>query len=210
MTTAFGYVQRSIDAVVRLALRDTQAISQLDLTADGFFRSFWAMIVAAPLFATSLSGWNFLGMSIAIEAGHKFEPSELEFGPREFALSALMYLLLWFVFPLAAFLILRFMQQTERFSAVVIAYNWSAILVMLLFTIPPALFGLGLIAAFPTVALLFTIFGFALYYRFFVAAAALESDSSTAMAIACVNVILFFFIVFGVDAFASWLASRNG
>jgi len=210
MNAGFAYVQRSIDAVVRLALRDTQAMSQLDLTADGFFRSFWAMIVAAPLFATTLSGWNYLLITIAIEAGHKFEPSELEFGPLEFALSALMYLLLWFVFPFAALAVLRFMRQTERFSALIIAFNWSTILVMLLFTIPPALFGLGLISAFATVAMLFTIFGFSLYYRFFLAAAALQSDSSTAMAIACINVLLFFFILIGMNALAIWLTTPNG
>jgi hypothetical protein len=210
MNASFAYVQRSIDAVVRLALRDTQAIGQLDLTADGFFRSFWAMILGAPLFVTSFSGWRNLVISMATEAGHKFDPAELEFGPRDFALSALMYLLLWFVFPFAALAILRFVNQTQRFSALVIAFNWSAILVMLLFNIPLALFGIGLTSAFPTVALLFTIFGFSLYYRFFVAGAALQSDSSTAMAVAAVNVILFFFIVFGVDAIGIWLAGHNG
>ena len=55
-----------------------------------------------------------------------------------------------------------------------------------------------------------TIFGFALYYRFFVAAAALQSDSSTAMAIACVNVLLFFFVMFGINALGMWLSGQNG
>ena len=207
MNAGFAYVQRSIDAVVRLALRDTQGLSLLDLTADGFYRSFAAMIVAAPLFATYVSGWRNMVISVATAAGHKFEAAELEFGARDVALSVVMYLLLWFVFPIVALLILRFLNQTARYSALVIAYNWSAILVMLLFNIPLALFGLGIISAFPTVALLFTIFGFALYYRFFLAVAALQAGASTAMAVAAVNVILFFFIVFGIDSLGALLST---
>lgn len=195
---------------MRLALRDSGALSRLDMTADGFFRSFTAMIVGAPLFAIFLSGWRFMVISVATEAGHKFDATDLEFGARDFALSTLMYLLLWFAFPLAALLILRFLNQTQRFSALIITYNWSALLLMALFNVPLAFFGLGIIGAFPTVALLFTIFGFSIYYRFFLAGAALQSDSSTAMAIAAINVILFFFIVFGVDAFGGWLAGQNG
>jgi hypothetical protein len=206
MNAGFAYVQRSIDGVVRLALRDAQGLSLLDLTADGFFRSFAAMFVAAPLFMTAHSGWRHMVITVATENGHKFEASEIEFGASAFAFSVVMYLLLWFVFPIVAFLILRFLGQTARYSTLVIAYNWSAILVLLLFNVPLALFGLGLTSPFVTVALLFTIFGLALYYRFFLAMAALQDGASTAMAVATVNVLLFFFIVFGVDALGSMLS----
>jgi hypothetical protein len=210
MNGSFAYVQRSIDAVVRLALRDTGALSQLDMTADGFFRSFSAMIVGAPLFAIFWSGWRHLLISAAIESGQKFNPAELEFDGLEFTFSALVYLLPWFVFPIAALLMLRFLQQTERYSALVIAYNWSALLVMAALNVPVALFQVGLVGTAPTFALLFTVFGLSLYYRFFVAGTALQSDTSTAMAITTVNAMLLFFIWAGAISFTALLAGGYG
>ena len=207
MSFGFAYVQRSIDAAVRLALRDTQALSMFDMTADGFYHSFAAMIVGLPLYIGFLSGWHDMVISLAAAAGHPLDAAELEFGARDFALSAIRYLLLWTVFPIAILFVLRFLNMTGRYSALVIAYNWSAIIVMLLFNVPLALFGLGVTSPFATVALLFTIFGFALYYRFFVAVAALQAGASTAMAVAVINVMIFFFIVIGIDSLGEILSA---
>ena len=97
--------------------------------------------------------------------------------------------------------------MTARYSALVIAYNWSAIIVMLLFNVPLALFGLGLASPFLTLALLIEIFVFALYYRFFVAVTALQAGASTAMAVAIINVMIFFFIVIGIDTLGGLLSA---
>ena len=207
MNAGFAYIQRSIDAVTRLVWRDTQALSLLDMTADGFYRSFIAMIVGAPLYAASLSGWRHMEVKFATDAGHKFDPAQLEFGAQDFVLDVARYALLWFAFPVIVLFVLRFLKQTERYSALIIAYNWSSIIVMILFNVPLSLFGLGLIAPFATVAMLFTILGFSLYYRFFLAMASLQSGSSTAMAVASINALLFFYIVLGIDLVAMWLSA---
>jgi hypothetical protein len=206
MNGSIAYIQRSIDAVARLALRDTQALSLLDMTVDGFYRSFAAMIVAAPLYAAAISGWRHMVISFATTAGHKFQPGELEFGAQDFVLDVARYVLLWLAFPIVALAALRFLGQTARYSALIIAYNWSAVIVLLLFNVPLALFGLGISAPFPTVAMMFTVFGFALYYRFFLAVAALQAGSGTAMAIAVINALLFFYIVLGIDFLSIWLS----
>ena len=199
MNGSIAYVRRSIDAVVRLALRDSQALSLLDMTADGFYRSFVAMIVAAPLYAGFVGGVFKRLIKLAIANGHRLEPAELEFGTRDLVLEIVRYALLWLIFPVTALVVLRFLNQTARYSAMVIAYNWSAIIVMLLFNVPLALFGLGIAAPFPTLLLLFTVFGFALYYRFFLGVATLHAGSSTAMAVAAINALLTFYIVFGIE-----------
>lgn len=210
MNGSFAYVQRSIDAVLRLALRDSGALAQLDMTADGFFRSFGAMLVGVPLFGAFWSGWRQLLINAAIEAGQKFSATDLEFDGLEFAYSAIVYVLPWLIFPVAALFMLRFLRQTERFSALIIAYNWSALLVITALNIPVALFQLGLIGTSPTFALLFTVFGLSLYYRFFVAGAALQSDSSTALAITTVNAMLLFFTWVGAVSIVAWLAGLHG
>jgi hypothetical protein len=117
-----------------------------------------------------------------------------------------LYLLPWLAFPIAALLMLRFLRQTERYSALIISYNWSALLVMTALNIPVALFQLGLIGTRATFALLFTIFGLSLYYRFFVASAALQSDFSTALAITTVNVVLLLFVWIGTISIVTWIA----
>ena len=47
--TDIAYMRRSIDAAFRLALRDQRAWNGFDLTADGFFRSFAAILIVMPL-----------------------------------------------------------------------------------------------------------------------------------------------------------------
>ena len=207
MNASIAYVQRSIDAVVRLALRDSQALSLLDMTADGFYRSFAAMIIAAPLYAGFVAGGRSMLIKLAIANGHRFEPGQLEFGARDFLLDGVRFVLLWLIFPVAALMMLRFLKQTARYSAMVIAYNWSAIIVMLLFNVPLALFGLGVATPFLALLLLFTVFGFALYYRFFLGVATLQAGSSTAMAVAAINALITFYIVFGIDALEALLDS---
>ena len=199
MSVDIAYVQRAVDAALRLALRDTKAITLLDMTADGFYRSFAAMIVAFPLYVVFLAG--------IIAAGQQLDPKEVEFGASDFVLGSLFYLLLWIAFPVVVLLVLRFLGLTARYSALVIAYNWSAVIVMLLFDIPLVLFGLGLISPFPAAALLFTIFGFALYYRFFLGVASLEAGTSTAMAVAIINVIVFFFSFLVIDGLGGLLST---
>lgn len=198
MNGGIAYVQRSFDAVVRLALRDTQALSRLDLTADGFFRSFAALVVGAPIYIGCMAGWLHLQFMV-LAKNPNYQPEDFDWTAKDLATHVLLYLVLWTAFPVVIFLALRFLRLTAGFSALIIAYNWSSLLVMSLFAIPFALLGVGLIDPYSALAFLFTSFGFVLYYRFYVAMVALQSDATVAMAVSILNALLFFFLVLGRD-----------
>ncbi len=197
MSVDIAYVQRSIDAAARLALRDAQAMASFDLTADGFFRSFAAMIVALPLYVVLNYGWE----TIAVTIGEK----HAEANAAHFALYTIDYVLSWLAFPVVMIFVLRFLGLTERYSALIIAYNWGTIIVLLLDVPPIALFGLGLITAVQAFLLELVIFGIGLYYRFFSAMTALQSKASVAMAIALIDFITLTFLALGLGALGGLL-----
>jgi hypothetical protein len=197
MSVDIAYVQRSIDAAARLALRDVQAMASFDLTADGYFRSFAAMIVALPLYVVLNQGWETIGMAIGEQHS--------EVNAVYFALYTLGYLLSWFAFPVVMIFVLRFLNLTERYSALVIAYNWGTIIVLLLDVPPIALFALGVLTAVQALVLELVIFGVGLYYRFFSAMTALQSKPSIAMAIAVIDFITLSFLALGLSALSRFL-----
>ena len=201
MSVDVAYVQRSIDAAARLALRDTQAMASFDLTADGYFRSFVAMILALPLYVIRNSEWERIILAYKPSLGVEVA------GPSStlFALYSLDYLLLWLAFPVVMIFVLRFLNLAERYSALVIAYNWGTIVLFLLQVPPITLFRLGLVDAAQALILQVFLFGFALYYRFFSAMTALQSTPSTAMAVALIDFITLSFLSLALGALGSVL-----
>jgi hypothetical protein len=204
MSVDIAYVQRSVDAAARLALRDTQAMESFDLTVDGYFRSFAAMIVALPLYVGLNYGWETIVITYAKAIGDQ-HTAALSFDVSDFALYTLDYLLSWLAFPVVMVFVLRFLGLTARYSALVIAYNWGTIIVFLLDVPAVALFGLGVISAFQALALQLIIFGFGLYYRFFVAMTALQSKPSVALAVALIDFITLSFLGLGLGALGGLL-----
>jgi hypothetical protein len=197
MSVDIAYVQRSIDAAARLALRDAQAMASFDLTADGYFRSFAAMIVALPLYIVLNHGWEKIGMAIGEQGS---EANAVYFG-----LYALGYLLSWVAFPIVMIFVLRFLGLTERYGALVVAYNWGTIIVLLLDVPAILLFGLGIITAAQALLLEFVVFGVGLYYRFFSAMTALQSRATVAMAVALIDFITLSFLALGLSALSRLL-----
>ena len=204
MNVDIAYVQRSIDAAARLALRDVQAMASFDLTADGYFRSFAAMIVALPLYVVLNQGWETIGVAYAVSTGGK-QAVTVGFDALDFTLYTLDYLLRWLAFPVVMIFVLRFLGLTERYSPLVIAYNWGTIIVFLLDVPPIALFGFGLITALQALGLLLVAFGLGLYYRFFSAMTALQSKPVIAMAIALIDFITLAFLALGLSALSRLL-----
>jgi hypothetical protein len=117
----FEYAQRSFTAACLLAVRDPRAWKEFDLTADGFFRSFIAILFVMPLnilfdlFAIRLSQARAAADGIAAEAG--------SYGTPEMVFSTVTLVIEWMIFPLVALYLLRYLGLQQRYAQYVIAHN---------------------------------------------------------------------------------------
>jgi hypothetical protein len=154
------YVQRALTGVFRLSLHDTKGLSWFEMTADGFFRSFWAIALSAPLYAYALLG-TIRAFEAMPDAGGK-QVSLAVF----LALHSLNFLGGSVVFLVAMAPLSRMLELQGRFVPFAIAYNWGTLAIQLIAAIPVLAFGTGLINAADAVSFSFVALGFGLYLRF--------------------------------------------
>lgn len=200
----FDYARRSIGAAWLLAVRDQKAWNEFDLTSDGFFRSFAAILFVAPfnilfdLFALKLSEARALSQGSGGDAG-SYSYAEMMFSTAALGIE-------WLIFPLFALVLLSFLGLSHRYSQYIIAHNWGRIVTELLNLPAIVLFSLGIISHQVAVDFLFITLGLTLYYRFYVAQTALEVGWGLAMALSILELLLTIFFAIAVSSSASlWL-----
>ncbi|MDF1585666.1 hypothetical protein [Marinimicrococcus flavescens] len=168
-------IKRSLLGAWLLARQNTRGMELFDLSVEGFFRSFMAALVAAPVYLLlTIDRYQTAGM-----------PAELG---SVVALETVSYALSWIAFPLVAILLTRLLGLGHRYVPLIVAGNWAAVLqvgfflvaLLLSAILPPAMRALLLFAA--TVAVLL--------YQWFVIRTALGTTGGTAAGVLAVNVLL--------------------
>lgn len=161
----------------RLARRDPGGMACFDISVDGFWRSFFALVVMAPLF---------LAFAL-LEYRLRFAPPDLGF---YLLVETLAYLLDGISFPLVMAFLSQLLGLEHGYVPFVIAYNWSSVLIMALLFVPFALTSLGILPG--EVGALLTLLATiaAVYYRWYVTRVALGAPTLTAVGLVLVNVLL--------------------
>jgi hypothetical protein len=118
-------VQAGLSGSWRLMLGRTDGLNSLDLSADGFWNSFFAMIVAAP---PLLLGWIAYANDLALSDAAVSRASML---PRLAMVDAAMWVVPIFLLAL----VVRPLRIADRFVAYVVASNWGTAVVTWL-TVP--------------------------------------------------------------------------
>ena len=178
-------ISASIYGAWRLALIDRSGMNWFNHTEEGFWHSFFAAILVAPVFALALA-FHLLGSTTDDSVGHVVTTQAISYG------------LGWIVFPLAVLLVCRLMKLTDFFASYIIAFNWSHVVpaVLMVPIILPATLGLfprGM-AEFAIVAITFAAFA----YRWFIARVALGANGLTAAALVILEVQITLLIDAGV------------
>jgi hypothetical protein len=106
---------RALYGAWRLARLDKGGMAYFDVSERGFWTSFFAALIVAPLYAL------FLYLRFA---------SGLENAPvgRFVPIKAIAYALSWIAFPLAMATYTRLVGCWPRYVAFMVAYNWSSVL----------------------------------------------------------------------------------
>lgn len=106
---------RSIVGAARLARLDPAARNYFDLSVEGFWRSFGAMLYVAPLYLIFI---HLPGMRPSLHAAEPFLGYPLEIAN---------YVLRWASFPFVLYWLARPLGLAQGYAAYFVAYNWSQV-----------------------------------------------------------------------------------
>jgi hypothetical protein len=113
-------INAAMDGVFRLWRGDTSAFLVFDRSLAGFWRSYTAAVVGAPVHAMLL----FLSR----------EPTTPLESAHDAAIEAIAYMLTWVAYPLMMTQIVRRLDRDDRFFDYMVPYNWAALGQLALFT----------------------------------------------------------------------------
>ncbi len=109
-----NYFARSLAGAWQLIKLNPQAMDYFDKSVDGFWKSFWAIILVAPLF--------FLGLGVsfdaAVEQGHQVS----------FTAHVIEFLLRLPLIALVMVYFTKFLRIDTHYSEMIVAFNWLWVL----------------------------------------------------------------------------------
>ena len=169
------YVTNALYGAYRLARADTNGLSYFDNSTAGFWRSFFAAVLIAPLFLILLIirfSVDDIGANVV----------------RFYTVEAIAYVIGWVLFPLVVFYLVETLGKQERYVGFIIAYNWAAVLQNGFYLPFAILFQLGLIPGEAAGLLNLLLLGIVLAYTWFVAKSALDISGAVAGGIIILDV----------------------
>ncbi|MEM9471972.1 MAG: hypothetical protein AAGA00_08435 [Pseudomonadota bacterium] len=157
---------RGLKACWRLVCMDEDGLDDLDLSSDGFWNSFAAIFLVAPLYLYSSSA----GARLATPP----QPERHWFG------SLALLALLWVLWPLIMLTVARIIDRRHHYVRYIVAYNWSSVYVIAALVPVFLLQQAGVIEAMTGALLSLCVIVWSLYYRWYVAKVALDVAPMTA------------------------------
>ena len=169
------YLTTALYGAYRLALADKDGLSYFDNSTAGFWRSFFAAVLIAPLFLILLI-IRFSVDDIGASA------------VRFYIIEVIAYIIGWVLFPLIVFYLVETLGKQERYVGFIIAYNWAAVLQNSLYLPFAIFFQVGLIPSEAAGLLNLILLGLVLAYTWFVAKTALDISGTVAGGIIILDV----------------------
>lgn len=163
-------IRQSLTGAWLLFRRDPAGMGNFSLTIEGFWRSFFAALLAAPAYIVLVMGRSDVG-------GATSWPGEI-----------LAYLVGWAAFPVIAIFLTRLLQLSHKYVPLIIASNWAAVLQILFFVavlLASRIFPQGLQSFLLLIATVIV-----LSYQWFVVRTALETTAMIALGLVVVDFLI--------------------
>ncbi|MAF94888.1 MAG: hypothetical protein CMM60_03945 [Rhodospirillaceae bacterium] len=178
---SLGEVLTALYGAYRLARLDAGGLGFFDITDQGFWRSFFAAVVVAPLYVILL----------LIRYSNFPEPIPLF---RFIALEAIAYVIAWVAFPLLMASLARMLERDEFYIRYIVAYNWAAVLQNFLYIPIAILAAVGVLSITLSNTLGLLALALIVVYTWFITRTALEVAAGTAAGIVGLDFLLNVFI----------------
>ena len=167
----------------RLARFDAAGMTYFDDSITGFWRSFFAAAIVAPLYAIMLA--------------MRYAAGTVEVHLLRFAiLESIIYVILWLAFPVVMIWLARLLLREAHYLRYIVAYNWAAVLQNALYLPLVILAGFGTGPAAVADGLVLVALMVILVYTWFVTRTALAVSAATAAGVVLIDLMLSIFINF--------------
>lgn len=205
---------REISSSVRgawlLFVMDPRGMTQFNISANGFWNSFFAAVILAPVYFFVLLAQYKLNREVQQIAQEQqaANPTLPELPPipdlSDYLLAqGIAYVALWAIFPIVMLWVTRLIRIPNKYVPFVVAYNWSAIVVLTIQLPPFALFYFGLVGIVGAIAPLLSILLVIMIYRWYVAYTALGLPAIACLGIVTLDFVINIFIQIGASALLS-------
>ena len=168
---------RALYGAYRLARFDAGGAAYFNNTVDGFWRSFFAALVVAPLYGIYLVA--------------RYATDEVTAPVARFmAVEIIAYVISWVLYPLLMASLARYLDRQNRYVDYIVAYNWAGLLQNALF-LPVAMLQLasGPVAQATEILSLIAL-AYILAYVWFVARTVLHISALTAAGLVILDMVL--------------------
>ena len=166
----------------RLARFDALGMTYFDTSITGFWRSFFAAVLVAPLYFATLFA--------QIVAGEV--DADLS---RFFIIQGIGYVILWVAYPLVMIPVTDFLDREHKYLGYIVAYNWAGVWQWLIMVPVTVLGKAGVLPPGLDVLLQMAAFAYIVTYFWFVAKTALEIPGVIALMVLAGDILLSFFIL---------------
>ncbi len=172
---SFQDMTNAIYGAYRLARADANGMSYFDKSVGGFWRSFFAAVLVAPLFLLLLI--------------IRFAVDEIDVGAfRFYTIEGVAYVIGWTLFPLVIYYLIQSLEKGSEFIGFIVAYNWASVLQNGFYLPFAILFQLGMITGDVAAFLNLILLGLVLAYTWFIARTALDINGFAAGGIIILDV----------------------
>lgn len=168
---------RALYGAYRLALFDKSGLNYFDASIAGFWRSFTAAFLIAPLFFAILAG-RYFTEQIDVPLS-QYMASEIS-----------AYVLSWLIFPVLMEQLSKPMGCRDKYLSFIVAYNWAMVPQYALFIVVIALGLTGIIPPELAGSLSVMMLIWTFFYAGFIAKSALEISTQTAIGIVFMDFLL--------------------
>ena len=196
-------ITSSIRGAWQLFVMDARGIHQFNVTSAGFWNSFFAAVILAPIyFFVLLAQYKLNGdvQKLALEQ----EPTsttipELPAMSDFLLVQGLAWVVSWACFPIVMLWATRAFSIHNRYVPFVVAYNWSSVPVMTLQLPPFALYYFGIVDVVGAVAPLLSLLLVMLIYLWYVAYVTLGLPVAACLGFVMLNSVVSIIIQIGAS-----------
>ena len=178
---------RSIHGAWRIARLDPDALAYFNVTADGFWRSFSALVLVAPFYI------GFLILSHGQQPGPELPTGPVISAAWYVTVKLLAFVAGWLVFPVVMVAISRLLDLTQTYAQYIIVWNWANVLEMVVILPAVMLFLSGALPGQSAAMILMAAQITMLFYGYLVARAGLRCKTVTAIGVVAFNFVLSLF-----------------
>lgn len=174
-------VIRSLYGAYRLARLDASGLTFFNATVTGFWRSFFAAVLVAPLYI----------VLVMIRYGVSGEQVPLF---RFLAIETIAYVIAWVAFPVIMATVTKTIGRERHFIRFIVAYNWAGVLQNALY-LPIIIFGsVGLLSEAGANTLALLAISLIMVYTWFITRTALDVTGAQAAGIVGLDFMISIFI----------------